>query len=507
MKKSGYLILDIGTGNVRVAITDSAGTVIEIARDDVHYLMDDPSVGAMHFEPGPLWTQILTLTKKVLQAVPGYNISAITASSQREGIVLLDKAGDPLIGFPNHDHRGRRIEGFLDTAAEEQIYQRAGRFPGSLFSAFKVLGWKKQQPETFKKADKMLSISDWAQYQLSGVLGYEHAQASETLVYDVGAQSWSQALCDLLGFPMDLLPPLQRSGGVLGPLKPALAGAWGLGPDIPVIVGGADTQLALRSTRPAMGDIAIVSGTTTPIVMVRPDFVTDPACRTWSNRHVVADQYILEANAGVTGLNYQRLKEIFYPHESYEVIARELKDLEAQLSEQSGTDMPGQRQAAEWPAPVTASLGSLIARERQPLTTGGFIFQVPVSATLSRAQFVRAALWDIACCIKENLDVLCEVTPYTKSYIWGCSGGMQSELLRQFVADLTGKEIWLRIRHTQASVIGGAIICGEALSDSTYEDDRIEKVFPRRPSLYQQYYQQWQSVRQKMQQQYLNQES
>lgn len=493
MQKEGYLIIDIGTGNVRVAITDTAGTVLEIARDDVHYIMDDPQLGAMHFDPNQLWRQISQLTKTVLAAVPAVKILAITSSSQREGVVLIGKDGRAVIGFPNHDHRGRKIEGALSASEVELIYRKAGRFPGSLFSAFKVVAWQREFPQAFEQVIKMVSISDWATYELTGILGYEHAQASETLVYSVPDQSWSDELCRLLDFPVELLPPLHVSGTRLGPLKPGLLTDWGLSAASIVIVGGADTQLALKSTQPSLGDIAVVSGTTTPIVMVSEQFLTDPLQRTWSNRHVVTDQFILEANAGVTGLNYQRLKEIFYPNESYEVIAEELRALEKVLDK---TDR-------QWPAPVTASLGSLIARERYPLTTGGFSFQVPVSGTLSRAQFIWAALWDIACCIKENLEVLCEVVPYEKDYIWGCSGGMQSTLLRQFVATLTGKEIWLRSRHTQASVIGGAIICGEVMGNRDFEDTQIEKTLPLEDIRYQEYYRQWKKVRQKMQAAYM----
>ena len=39
---------------------------------------------------------------------------------------------------------------------------------------------------------------------------------------------------------------------------------------------------------------------------------------------------MFEANAGVTGLNYQRLKKIFYPNESYEVIEQELVSVQKQ---------------------------------------------------------------------------------------------------------------------------------------------------------------------------------
>ncbi len=37
-EQKGYLIIDIGTGNVRVAITDQAGNVLHVERDNVHYV-------------------------------------------------------------------------------------------------------------------------------------------------------------------------------------------------------------------------------------------------------------------------------------------------------------------------------------------------------------------------------------------------------------------------------------------------------------------------------------
>src|SRR5699024_9414391 len=111
-------------------------------------------------------------------------------------------------------------------------------------------------------------ISDWAQYMFSGVMGYEHSQASETLLYDIAAMEWSDELCGAFGISRDLLPQLHHSGTVLGNILPETAKELELPVDIPVVVGGADTQLAIKSTQPAPGDIVIVSGTTTPVVKI-----------------------------------------------------------------------------------------------------------------------------------------------------------------------------------------------------------------------------------------------
>jgi autoinducer-2 kinase len=228
----------------------------------------------------------------------------------------------------------------------------------------------------------------------------------------------------------------------------------------PVIVGGADTQLAIKSTRPAMNDIVIVSGTTTPIARIVNTYVTDEKQRTWTNRHIDADSFILEANAGVTGLNYQRLKEIFYPNEGYDVIEKEL------------ADNPG--------CQCVASLGSMVAEERSSPSKGGFVFDAPVSHELTRAGFVKAILWDIACSIKENLETLCAVTGHTPDFIWACGGGFQSKMLLQFIANLTNKKILIRDGFQQASVVGGALVCGEATGTASGQEiSPVKEILPK----------------------------
>src|SRR5690606_14094640 len=164
-------------------------------------------------------------------------------------------------------------------------------------------------------------------FRLSGIRGYEHAQASETQLYDVAAKQWSPELCASFGLSESLLPPLHDAGTVIGKVLPEVASEMNIPAGIPVVVGGADTQLAILSTRPSVEDIVLVSGTTTPVVKIVPTYVTDQQQRTWTNRHADASFFILETNAGVTGLNYQRLKEVFYPKESYEVMEEALAAL------------------------------------------------------------------------------------------------------------------------------------------------------------------------------------
>jgi len=471
--KQAYLVADIGTGNVRVAIADTTGTILGVASGDMRYQQDEHYPEALFFDPATLWEQIKVLAKTALAQAGTVTITAITTTSQREGIVALDHTGGSLIGMPNIDHRGREWEDI--TPDKHEIYRLTGRYPTSLFSALKLVGLRNRRPTLWQQVSTFLSISDWAQYMFSGMQAYEHSQASETLLYDVAQGEWSQNLCDQYQLGASLLPPLVHSGSILGKVLPEVASGLGIPGSADVVVGGSDTQLAIMSMGPSVEDIVIVSGTTTPIIKIAGHYITDVRERTWTNRHTDNSNFLLEANAGVTGLNYQRLKEIFYPNEPYELIETEV--------------------AAIRDTHCVGALGSLLAGEKSPLVRGGFIFNTPVSHQLSRAHFVWATLWDIACSISENYNVLREVTRHEQDYVWMCGGGVQSRLLRQFIANLLGKKVMIRTNYRQASVSGGVAICNNALGIPNQAPQTLEVTEPDSDAIYTEWYAEWKRSR------------
>jgi autoinducer 2 (AI-2) kinase len=470
---SAYLIIDIGTGNARAAVVTPEGRILSLKRENVPYEKDADYPESIYFDPKILWEQIRRLSAAALAEAGPVHIRAITATSQREGIVVIDHEGKATIGLPNIDHRGREWENIIRD--KSRMYQLTGRYPTSLFSAMKLVGLRARKPELWNSLSVFTSISDWVQYEFSGVVGYEHSQASETLLYDVAQKKWTEELCSVFSLPAGILPELKDAGAVLGTVKKETARDFGIAEDAVVIVGGSDTQLAVRSIEPEVDDVVIVSGTTTPIIKLTDSYVTDQEERTWTGRHVDAHNFMLEANAGVTGLNYQRLKEIFYPNEGYEVIERELDEISY--------------------SQCVASLGSLVADEDAPLTKGGFIFNAPVSHQLTRGSFVFAILWDIACSIYENYKSLCEVTSHDKDFVWACGGGVQSRKLRQFIANLFDKKIRIRDTFRQSSVLGGVFICNEALGIANSTPGVLEEVVPQERGHSLALYDEWKAAR------------
>src|SRR5690606_24594363 len=243
--QGAYIIVDIGTGNVRVAAASPDGKVLGVAREDIQYEKDPLYPDALHFDPDRLWEQVLRLAGQVLEKVPAAAVKAITATSQREGIVLLAADGRSLTGLPNIDHRGREWESMITD--KSGMYRTTGRYPTSLFSALKLVGIRERKPGIWENCSGFLSISNWVEYKLSGVARYEHSQASETLLHDVAQQQWSPALCRVFGLDPAMLPQLAASATVLGHILPEVAQQLGVPANVKIVVGGGDTQLAIKS--------------------------------------------------------------------------------------------------------------------------------------------------------------------------------------------------------------------------------------------------------------------
>ena len=292
------------------------------------------------------------------------------------------------------------------------------------------------------------------------------------------AGKWSEELCKLFGISQKLLPPLSQSGSVACRVKTNVAASWAVDAEMLVVTGGGDTQLAIKSTCTSVGDVVIVSGTTTPVVKLEASYITDREERTWTSRDIVKDRFVFEANAGVTGLNYQRLKEVFYPNEGYDIIEKELLQNKNKQ--------------------CVASLGSLIAGEKQTVIHGGFVFPTPVTHELTRSSFVWATLMDISFSIAENYKILAEISGHDAGYIWACGGGLQSKTLRSMIAAITGNELRVRGGFQQASVVGAAMLCNEALQISVdTEGAAVEssKADQEEADMYKSFYSQWKATR------------
>ena len=476
--RNAYLIVDIGTGNARVGIIAESGEVLCVRTKNTCFKRDSAYFDSVYFDPNKLFQGVCRSIREALSALPSdVNILALSATSARQGIVLMDRNMRAYYAMPNIDNRGQEWEGHFPDS--HGVYTMTGRWLSTIFPALKLFALQQRRPKLYESINKITSISDWIGYMLTGVCVYEHSQACETQLFDLQRRTWSPSLCQKFSIRSEILPELICSGTILGNVRKDICQSTGLPENTPFIIGGADTQCAIVGVGAKTDDIIVVSGTTTPVVRLMNHCMFDVLERSWTDCHTQEKQYLLESNAGVTGLNLQRFKAAFLPRTTYEDIDRHIH--------------------AKRTAPVCASLGTLSFVENRFLKNGGFQFAAPISQDMDRYDFALAIANDIAFSTAVNYYNLLNIYPQPTTKLIGCGGGLQLHHICQMIADVTNVPLQLPVGFQQASLLGCRNICMQALGRNVQASPLFAEYRPslrRAESLEQ--YEAWMAYRSKM---------
>ncbi len=468
-----YLMVDLGTGNSRVAIVSSQGDIVDIISFANTYYPDPLYADAQFFLPEEWEERIIAACRELMGRNPGVVIRAVSSAGARQSIVLLDKDGKAFYGLPNIDNRGYA---YLNEIPDHQgIYRKSGKWVTEDFDAAKLYGLRKKRPDYYDHIVKITSLSEWIGYIFTHEVFCEPSQACEIQLYDIRNRRWSSTLCKAYQIDMAILPELRCAGDAI-PVLPEYRALLNMPEDGVFLVGGADTQVAAIQTGLAGGEIAVVSGTTSPVVAKMDTASYDEKQRIWVDSGLGAQGYLAETNPGVTGLNYQKFYTNVCADLGYD-------RLEKAYAEKTGFS-------------CTAAFSSLLFHERRGLRKGGFFARSPMGDGLDRVDMAWAVLGDIACSVDEQLTSLKELTGNSPKTLLGCGGGFQSGTLCQMLSDLSGMELVLRDGYRQATLMGLVALCNATMGEAAHEAaGRVIRYTPRENSLIHEYRPVWKENR------------
>lgn len=472
-----YLILDIGTGNTRAAVVSPTGEILSLARANSVLHTDHRFKGAQYFVPQEWSAAILRLSKQAIADAGSPQILAVTCSSMREGIVLVGMDGEAIVGYSNADRRG---EAFMNELDWERIWELTALSPSPIFSAVKVLGTARGEPEILEKTRFYTSISDWVGYFFTGNAVWERAQAMQSGLYDAQCECWSEELCGIFQADAAKLPPLADAGTVLGAVRPELCELLGIASGAVFAVGTADTQAALAGVRAETGECVIVSGTTSPCVKLIPEFRKYQ--RIWLSPTTRRGQYMLEVNTASSGINLQRYKDMMLSDLSYGQLNADAQRL----------GLPERGLPAVYAAFLT---GMHLDGD---FLTGGFIQRNPISIDLTRESYYHALCLNIGMSITLCLQKIMRLEPLERDYLIGCGGGFSSPVVGQTVADLTGLPIRLYDTYRESTVHGCCLLCSTALGTPLPEPRQLCCITPKPAPELEAYFAQWQHCREQL---------
>ncbi len=457
MSEQYLMALDAGSGAGRCVLVSLDGRRVVSAYEEWGYTTP-PGLGmmAVEFDPSQFWSILAKLSCQAIAkaGIQPEQVVAVSSTSQREGIVLLDENGKEVYAGPNRDYRAV-IEGMqLTNTYGDDLYRRSGHFPAGMTGAARMVWFKNHAPNIYERVRHLQSINDWILFRLSNEYACEPTNAAETGLYDLAARDWMYDVIEKLELPKEIFPKVSRAGTMIGTITSQAAIETGLRPGTPVVIGGADTQCGLLgcgSVRP--NDIAAVSGTTTPIQMVTASPVLDPTQRLWGGAHVVPGRFVVESNAGGSGSVYQWYRNTFF----------------ADAVERAGTT--GQSpyeimnaEAEKAPAGcngVQSFVGVMIMNAKTMTMPPNVIIlgMSPMASpeVSSRPLVTRAVIESLAYAVKANTQQVLDVVGQTPNSMGVCGGLSNSRLYLETLANTL--QLPVRVPEIKEGTAIGAAIC------------------------------------------------
>jgi autoinducer 2 (AI-2) kinase len=458
MPERYLMALDAGTGAGRCFLIDTEGKKAFSAYREWG-MLEDPAAAPFGraFDPQHYW-QCLAESAREAMAKAGIRpdqVIAVSSTSQREGAVFLDKDGHEVYAGPNQDARALG-EGFmLMNQFGQRAYEISGHYLNFLFVPARLLWHQNHVPEVYERIAHILMINDWILHRLCGEYACEPTNAAETAVYNLRTGDWDWSLIADIGLPKAVFPPILPSGHVLGRVSARAARETGLEEGTPVVIGAADTQCGILGAGAiADGDIAAVAGTTTPVQMVLNEVIIDPQTRLWSGAFIPPQAWVLESNAGATGIIYRWMRDTFCHAEC----------IEAQQTEQDPFVIMS-AEAAQSPigsSGIQAFLGTNIFDAKNVMgVSSALVMNVHTLLGDPRARhhLLRAQLEGMAYAVRANAAQIDELAHRRPTRMYVCGGSSQSSLWVDILASVMNLPVVVPV-YAEGTALGAAICAG-----------------------------------------------
>jgi xylulokinase len=287
-----FLGIDLGTSEVKLLLLDTAGRIVGQAGAPLS--VSRPQALWAEQPPQDWWqgTEQAVATLRAAHPLAFAQVRAVGLSGQMHGAVLLD-AQDRVLrpAILWNDGRSHAECAELEARAPK-LHSIAGNLAMPGFTAPKLLWVAKHEPEVFAQTSCVLLPKDYLRLLLTGEKVSEPSDAAGTLWLDVAARDWSDELLAACGMTRSQMPRLVESNQPSGTLRPEIAQAWGLGPEV-IVAGGAGDNAAsaigIGATRPGDGFISL--GTSGVLFVVNDRYRPNPASAVHAFCHALPQRW------------------------------------------------------------------------------------------------------------------------------------------------------------------------------------------------------------------------
>jgi sugar (pentulose or hexulose) kinase len=189
--------------------------------------------------------------------------------------------------------------------------------------------------------------------------------------------------------------------------------------------------------------------------MVTAEPMHDPAERLWAGAHLVPAAFVLESNAGSSGITYRWCREMFCQALQAQAAERQISVYEL-MNATAASVPPGADGIQSFVGILKMNAKDLIA-PRSVINFGPRAFGL--SDRSQTAAVTRAVIESLAYGVKVNLDQVLEVSGEAPRALRVCGGLARSELYLDILASVT--QLPLIVPHwREGSAVGAALCAG-----------------------------------------------
>jgi xylulokinase len=321
------------------------------------------------------------------------------------------------------------------TRRAPMLHAVAGNLAMPGFTAPKLLWVKAHEPQVFAQVRSVLLPKDYLRLRMTGEKVSDPSDAAGTLWLDVAARDWSDELLAACDLNRSQMPQLVESNRPSACLRPEVAKAWGLGPEVIVAAGAGDnaaSAIGIGAVQPGDGFISL--GTSGVLFVVNDRFRPNPSSAVHAFCHALPQRWhqmcvmLSAASCLKWFVNFSGARD------------------EASLLADVGTLSSGSLTHAPIFLPYLAGERT---PHNDPFAHGGFF---GLTHEHTRALGAYSVLEGVAFGMADGLAALQAAdTEVTRLSLVG--GGARSDLWAQLIADSLGVEI---VVHTGAEA-GGAL--------------------------------------------------
>lgn len=444
---------DLGTGGNKASLYDTEGNCLAAAF--IPYSTTYPKSGWHEQKPEDWWSAIVESTKKLLNEtkVDKDDIVCCGISGHSLGAVPLDKEGNLLRESTPIWSDGRAVQQageFFTRYDEEKWYTTTGNgFPPQLYTAFKIMWYRDNEPDMYKKIHKVIGTKDYINFKLTGRMVTDPSYASGSGVYDLLKWGYSDELIETSRLPRDIFPEIVPSTEVIGEIKKDVAEVLGLNSNVKVVAGGVDNScMALGAKAFKEGRVYNSLGSSSWIAVSSSNPLLDSKSRPYVFTHVLPGMFASALCIASGGTSFRWVKDQLTRDLLVEAEQRDV-DIYDLMTEEARKSPVGANKLLFNP-----SLGGGMPMDNSANIRGAFI---GLDLGHTRADVIRSSMEGITLGLRLCLDELRKMTKVSDEMLI-VGGGSKSALWRQIYADGYNIRIVKSNVDQQAAALGAAAV-------------------------------------------------